>query len=649
MRIAYQIALIGVFGLLGMGIIIGLNIWEDQRFEATNATIARSRDASDLDLKLQALILQARRYEKDFLLRRDEASQTRHAETMTRIGANIAQFKPLVADDRALAEQVETIRADLGRYGEAFGALVQAAKTVGLDGYKGLLGDMRKSVAALEDRLATVDVPKAHLAAMTMRRFEKEFLARLDPKYGTSIKAQLPVLSAALDSAPVAPDLRAELKAKASDYLAAFDRVMTAVAEEKAHEKLVAGIYDEIEPRLMRLDETIDARAAAASREAEGMEEWVHLWSEISVVGSVVAVVGLTLLIGLGVSRPIRGVTRAMEELAAGNLDAAIPGDQRRDEIGTMLRAVHAFKAVMVEADRLRADQETQKRTAEDQRREMMMELANQFETRVGGIVENVAAASTQLQTTAQAMASVSEETSRQSATVAAASEQATQNVQTVASATEELSASISEISQQVTRTTTMIADSVRQANLSNEDVRRLTAAAEKIGDVVKMISDIAGQTNLLALNATIEAARAGDAGRGFAVVASEVKALAAQTAHATEEIASQVKAIQDGTQSSARMIEGIVSTIGLVNSTAASIAAAVEQQGAATQEISRNIIQASQGTQEVTANMTGVSDASQQTGAAASQVLSSAVELSRNSEALQVQVEYFLQEVRAA
>ena len=649
MRIAYQIALIGVFGLLGMGIIIGLNIWEDQRFEATNATIARSRDASDLDLKLQALILQARRYEKDFLLRRDEVSQTRHAETMTRIGANIAQMKPLAADDAALVEQVETIRADMVRYGEAFGALVGAARTVGLDGYKGLLGDMRKSVAALEDRLATVDVPKAHLAAMTMRRFEKEFLARLDPKYGASIKAQLPVLSAALDSAPVAPDLRADLKAKAGDYLAAFDRVMTAVAEEKAHEKVVAGIYDEIEPRLMRLDETIDARAAAASREAEGMEEWVHLWSEISVVGSVVAVVGLTLLIGLGVSRPIRGVTRAMEELAAGNLDAAIPGDQRRDEIGTMLRAVHAFKAVMVEADRLRADQETQKRTAEDQRREMMMELANQFETRVGGIVENVAAASTQLQTTAQAMASVSEETSRQSATVAAASEQATQNVQTVASATEELSASISEISQQVTRTTTMIADSVRQANLSNEEVRRLTAAAEKIGDVVKMISDIAGQTNLLALNATIEAARAGDAGRGFAVVASEVKALAAQTAHATEEIASQVKAIQDGTQSSARMIEGIVSTIGLVNSTAASIAAAVEQQGAATQEISRNIIQASQGTQEVTANMTGVSDASQQTGAAASQVLSSAVELSRNSEALQVQVEYFLQEVRAA
>jgi methyl-accepting chemotaxis protein len=283
------------------------------------------------------------------------------------------------------------------------------------------------------------------------------------------------------------------------------------------------------------------------------------------------------------------------------------------------------------------------------QRQDKVDALVREFDANMKASLDAVKTAALELEKTAQSMAATSEETTRQSTTVAAASEQATQNAQTVASASEQLSASIAEIGQQVGRSTEMIAATVDQANLSNKQVQDLAETAQKIGDVVKLINDIAGQTNLLALNATIEAARAGEAGKGFAVVAAEVKALANQTAKATDEIAGQVRSIQDATQTSARSIQGITETIGQVNEIAMTIAASVRQQGAATQEIARNVSQAAQGTSEVSANITGVSEAAQQTGTAAAQVLASANALSQNGDQLKAEVEAFLQAVRAA
>jgi methyl-accepting chemotaxis protein len=275
--------------------------------------------------------------------------------------------------------------------------------------------------------------------------------------------------------------------------------------------------------------------------------------------------------------------------------------------------------------------------------------LADGFEATVRGVVDVVTSAATELHATARSMAATAEETSRQSTTVAAASEQATRNVNVVASATEELSASVKEISQQVGHATRIIGDAVTQASATNEQVQALATAAQKIGEVVKLINDIASQTNLLALNATIEAARAGDAGKGFAVVASEVKALANQTAKATEEIATQINAIQESTKVSVQSIQAISETIARVSETSTTIASAVEEQGAATQEIARNVSEAAKGTAEVTSNIAGVSSAAQQTGAAATQVLSAAGDLSKNGESLKAEVDRFLYEVRAA
>jgi methyl-accepting chemotaxis protein len=392
-------------------------------------------------------------------------------------------------------------------------------------------------------------------------------------------------------------------------------------------------------------------RSLLTARSAAQEAAFATSFQTTIVGGGCLLLVAMAMGAGLtrGIATPIMALRDVMARLARGDTSVAVPGGTRKDEVGAMAATVEVFKDSMIETENLRAEQESLKLKAEHERRQAMLDLAARFESSVGGIVENVAAAATELQSTAQSMAGTSEETTRQSTTVASASQQATQSVQTVASAAEELSASIREISQQVTQSSAIIQEGVRQTLHSNEQVRGLAASVEKIDDVVRIINGIAGQTNLLALNATIEAARAGDAGKGFAVVASEVKALANQTAKATQEIASQIKMIQEATHVAVGSIQGVTETIGRMNETAEAIALAVEQQESATQEISRNVLEAARGTQEVSDNIGGVSEAAHETGAAASQVLASAGELSQNGEALKAQVQTFLREVRAA
>jgi methyl-accepting chemotaxis protein len=369
------------------------------------------------------------------------------------------------------------------------------------------------------------------------------------------------------------------------------------------------------------------------------------------VIGTVVILsvgIMLALAIGRSLSRPLTAITATMSRLSGGDTSVAIPGSERPDELGSMAKAVDVFRQSMIEAARLTAAQAVE-RGIKDRRVTALTVLTTNFEDKMGALVRTLSAAATVLQSTASGLATTSEETTRQASTVTASSEQATASAQSVASATEELSASIREIGQQVVRSSGMIKEAVRQANSSNEQVRGLTEAAEKIGEVVKIISDIAGQTNLLALNATIEAARAGDAGKGFAVVASEVKSLANETARATEQIGVQIKAIQEASRASAQSILGITETIGRVSETATTIAAAVEQQGAATREIARSVDQAAQATREVTSSIRGVSEAARETGIAATQVLTAAGELSGNGEMLKRQLDEFLSGVRAA
>ncbi|MET4260094.1 methyl-accepting chemotaxis protein [Bradyrhizobium sp. S3.12.5] len=354
------------------------------------------------------------------------------------------------------------------------------------------------------------------------------------------------------------------------------------------------------------------------------------------------------ILVNRRVSAPIRTLTQAMRSLAERDYAIALAGIERGDEIGEMSRAVSVFRENMIAGDRLAQEQSTEQGRKE--RRQLAVDgLIEQFEKTVTESLHTLASASGELNATAQSMSSTAEQGSSQAASVASLSGDASSNVQTVAAATEELSASISEISRQVAESSSIAGAAASEADRTNAEVQALADAAQRIGDVVALITGIAEQTNLLALNATIEAARAGDAGRGFAVVASEVKNLATQTAKATEEITGQVAAIQGATKSSVTAIQSIGTTIQRVNEIAAAIAAAVEEQGAATREIARNVQQASQGTNEVSRHISGVSQAAGQTGAAAGEVLDSAKMLARLSDDLKRDVDRFVGDLRAA
>jgi methyl-accepting chemotaxis protein len=370
-----------------------------------------------------------------------------------------------------------------------------------------------------------------------------------------------------------------------------------------------------------------------------------YLTSVVGSIGSIGIAILLSILVFGMIVRPLGRLVAVLQRMEQGEIDAEIKEAGRGDEIGAVGKAVEGIKAMVA---RKAAEEAEVKRRADEaaaaERRRTMIELADGFERAVGGIVGLVSSSATELQATAQQMTATANETASQSTTVAAAA-----NVNTVAAAAEELGSSVQEIGRQVSGSAQLAQAAVGEADQTAQLVQALSQNAARIGDMVGMISGIAGQTNLLALNATIEAARAGEAGRGFPVVASEVKALAEQTAKATADISAQIAQIQGSTGQAVTAIGVITGRIREIDSVATSIAAAVEQQGAATQEIVRNVAQASAGTNEVTGNIAGVAQASEETGAAAGQVLSAASELSRQSEHLGAEVDRFLATVRAA
>ncbi len=615
--------------------------------------------------RVQANMLTARLGVKDYLT---GATDEKVATVRARAAATLEHAQQLINsvdtdEKRALVEQ---IRTQLNAYSQGFEAVV---------GYQNQRNDLvfnqldwigpqieQKLSQVMRSAMEDGDAEAAYNAGQTLRElllarlYVMKYLLNNNQEAYDRVQQELSAFKVSeqklLDSLqnPTRRALTTEVMSLTESYQEAFQNIYEVI---EARNAIVTGTLDRIGPQIAGDIEALKLEVKGRQDTVgPAMVETVDFQSTLALAVSIVAIligVAAAIFIGRGIARPVVKMTGAMKELADGHLDIEIPGRNASGEIGAMAEAVQVFKDHANKVKEMEAEQARLAEQAALEKRRSMMILAQSFEQSVGGVVSNVSLASTQMQSSAVAMAERARDTSKQSTNVTATSHQMSMNVQTVATATEELSASINEISRQVSQGTEVAGSAVAEAEAARRGIEGMVSTSEKIGEVVELITAIAEQTNLLALNATIEAARAGDAGKGFAVVASEVKDLANQTAQATEEIALQVGSVQDATQEAAQSVDRITDVIATMNEITTAIASAVEEQDVSTREIAANVQQAAQGTQDVSDHIGLVSQAANETGDAASEILGGAEGLTKEADTLRTEVEKFLNEVRAA
>jgi methyl-accepting chemotaxis protein len=644
-KIGTKVLLIAGIALVGfVAILITLVVADGMRSRVDQVEQAAISESMTVQTVAEDF-LNARRREKDFLLRKDTSFAEKHAEVGVKIGQEIGDLLRNAGSDEAAA--LEKLQGLYKEYDARFREIARDLTAMGLKPDQGLLGKLRAAVHEVEDALKGFDDPQLTISMLQMRRHEKDFTARGDQSYIDNLTKERAHFAELLKASSIPAEAQAKLADLAGQYEAAF--LEMAKLQLTINEKLsgMSEAYAAAEPILEEVRESASARRTAAGAEMDRIEAQARYTMFGAVIVIALVMLVLAWVIGRGISRPVKQLANAMTRLTAGDKSVEVPV-VGSDEVAEMAGAFGVFKASMIKAEELAAKEMEAQRQRAERARQIEL-LTGKFDQDVTVVLKAVSAATTEMQATATAMTATAEETARQATAVANASEEASTNVATVSVATEELTSSIQEISRQVQQSAQVASRAVADADRTNVQVKGLAEAAQKIGEVIGLINDIAAQTNLLALNATIEAARAGEAGKGFAVVASEVKSLANQTAKATEEIGGQIGGIQQATGEAVSAIQSIATTIREINDIATAIASAVEEQGAATQEISRNVQQASAGTQEVSSNIGGVSEAAAATGAAAEQVKSAADELSQQSETLRGKVETFLSSIKAA
>jgi len=647
LRIFWQIQLVSLVALIGFLAIIASYLIADGRRAATQQTADDATGTMIVAQDLRYEFLNARRREKDFLLRlKDEYAQD-HAKVVDAIQQKLDALKN--ADSAgALSANITEVEARFAEYVAAFKHVAEAWTAIGLTDEDGLRGKLRGSVRAAEEKLKALSQDRLVIDMLTLRRHEKDFLLRQDPKNVEAHAASVETFLQDLAMAPIGEGDRTEISGLITSYGADFQTMSKARLSVIDEEKALSDSFAKVDPVLQDLTKQIGADFQGATEQAAARNAQTRMIVFGAIILTAIIAFLVAAYIGRRVVAPISAMTGTMLALSGGQKDAIIPATDYSNEIGQMAKSVEVFKNSMLEAQRLAAEQAEAQR-AQLARAENLTNLTRNFNHDVAEALRAVNNAVEAMERTAGSMAQSAQVVNDSAQACSAGATEASSNVQTVAAATEELNASIGEIGSQVAMSTKIAEEAVTEAGKTGDVVTGLVGFTDRIGQVVTLIQDIANQTNLLALNATIEAARAGEAGRGFAVVASEVKNLAQQTARATEDISQQISDVQSSSSTAAQAINQISQTIRRSHEVSAAIAAAIEEQTAATQEIARNVEQAAQGTEEVTQNIVRVSSAARESSEAAGSVRQSAGELAKQSATLDELVQTFLTRVNAA